>query len=63
MKISNVNKHTSPFWNKVILASAAGSAFIAGYGLLADHKVFITIGGVLGLVGTMGPIFVNSKEK
>lgn len=63
MKISNVNKPTSPFWNKVIVASASGSAFLGGYGLIANHPTFIVIGGVLGLIGTMLPVFINSKEK
>ncbi len=62
IKPSNINKPTSPFWNKVIAASAAGSAFLGTYGLIANHTTFIVIGGALGLIGTMLPIFINSKK-
>lgn len=62
MKVSNINKPTNPFWNKVIVASAAGSAFLGGYGLIGSNPTFVAIGGVLGLIGTMLPVFVGSKE-
>jgi len=61
MKISNIHKPTSPFWNKVIVASAAGSAFLGGYGLISQHNIFIIVGGVLGLIGTMLPVFISPK--
>lgn len=62
IKASNINKPTSPFWNKVIVASAAGAAFLGGYGLITNHQVFIVIGGILGLIGAMGPVFISPKS-
>lgn len=62
LKTSNINRPTSPFWNKVIVASAAGSGFLGGYGLIANHQVFVIIGGILGLIGTMLPVFVSLKK-
>jgi hypothetical protein len=61
INISNINKPTPPFWNKVIAASAAGSAFLASYGLVSNHQVFVVLGGVLGLIGTMLPVFISNK--
>jgi hypothetical protein len=62
MKLSNINKPTSPFWNKVALACASASAFIAGYGALADDKNFMIAGGILGILGTIIPIFISNGE-
>ncbi len=60
--IKNINKPTSPFWNKVIAACSVGSAFIATYGALADHKAWIWAGGILGFLGTVLPILMPSKD-
>lgn len=63
MKLSNINKPTSPFWNKVAVSCAAASGFIAGYGLLSNLKGFMIAGGVLGIIGTVLPIFMNNNSK
>lgn len=63
MKLSNINKPTSPFWSKVALACAAASAFIASYGLAAEIKAFTITGGILGVLGTVIPILMSNGEK
>ena len=63
MKLSNINKPTSPFWNKVALSCTAASAFIAGYGYFANIKGFMLAGGILGILGTVIPIFISNGEK
>jgi hypothetical protein len=59
MKLENVNKPTRPFWNKVQLAAASAGTFCAGFGLLYEDHNFIMAGGLLGVVGTVLPIFAN----
>lgn len=60
MKIKNINKPTSPMWNKIALACTAVSAFIGGYGYFLDNKVVMGIGGVLGILGVVIPIFSSN---
>lgn len=61
--IQNINKPTSPFWNKVQLICVTLSVFIAGYGQWGAHSSTITaIGGALGALGTIIPILIPPKE-
>ena len=47
--IKNINKPTTPFWNKVIVACGVASGFIAAYGKWGAHdETITTIGGILG---------------
>lgn len=62
MKLNNINKPTSPLMAKIAVACSAASAFIATYGLVANMKAFIIAGGVLGVLGTIIPPFLDNKE-
>jgi hypothetical protein len=56
--INNINKPTTPFWNKVILACAAASAVISGAAYLY-HVTWLQIAGIVcAVIGAVGPIFM-----
>lgn len=60
--LNNLNKPSTPFWKKVAVACSAASAFIAGYALIADMKGFLIAGGLLGIIGTIIPPFIDDGK-
>ena len=61
LKLENIHQPTSPLLSKIAVACSAVSAFIAGYGAVADMKGFMIAGGILGIIGTIIPPFISTK--
>lgn len=53
MKLSNINKPTSPRLGKIGAALVSVSAFIAGYGLTSGNQIVGFIGLGIGVIGTL----------
>lgn len=59
MKVSNINKPTSPKWVKIGSSLVAASTFVGGYGLTSSN----TTVGIVGLViGTLGTFIMAFKD-
>ncbi len=63
MSIKNINKPTSPFWGKVIVACSLISGCIAAYGKWEGIPWIMNVGGVLGIIGTVLPVILSSGKK
>ena len=61
--IKNINSPTPPFWNKVILASAAAGGVISGAAYLYHLTWLQVVGVALLIVGSVGPIFMPGGNK
>jgi hypothetical protein len=62
--INNINKPTTPFWNKFIVMCTLVSASIAAYGKWGVHSDFIEqIGGWIGIVGVIIGVWAPSNNK
>ena len=59
MKLSNINKPTKPLWNKIALACTTISSGIAGYGYFNNMPNVMLVGGLIGILGNVIPIFAS----
>lgn len=59
MKVSNINKPTSPKWVKIGSSLVAASTFVGGYGLTAGNTTVGIIGLIMGIIGTIIVTFMD----